>query len=188
MATEDGWEPVPFLNAWIGHLMIGALKLPVVLLCLWGLLSVFGRDDWTSEDLFAIGIISVVVGETVATGVSRVFVRLTHKNNPPGILPTLCNLLAICISSVVVGILVLGTAWYGFLSCIASGLVEVGLLLWTKPWRGGMEREEVREKWEETKELTEQVFSSAQAPELRNELDRPEWWFKRKKDDSGETR
>lgn len=155
---DEDWEPLGLSAPLFGHLFTGALLVPVMVLLLWGatfLPPVGGRPF---GDLAFTIVVAVLVEKILATLMDRAFV-LHYRQDDPG--TKLNHVLAVGASFIIgfaAGRVLLGTV-SGALACSAAvGIVKLAEVLWVRPWRHALTREEAAQKWEATREMTQEIF------------------------------
>ncbi|WP_143226362.1 hypothetical protein [Actinomyces provencensis] len=155
---DEDWEPIGLSAPLFGHLFTGALLVPLMVLLLWGatfLPPVGGRPF---GDLVFTIVVAVLVVEILATLMDRAFM-LHYRRDDPG--TKLNHVLAVGASftiGFVAGWVLLGTVSAGLACSAAVGIVKLAEVLWVRPWKHTITREEAAQKWDATKEMSREVF------------------------------
>ncbi|MBE3557569.1 MAG: hypothetical protein IMW91_11030 [Firmicutes bacterium] len=160
------WAP------WSGHLFMGAIEAPVVLLCLWLLTFIPTVGDYAFGQLVLVVVIGSFVNETVATFVDRAFVLHYRKDDPGSKL----NAILDCVVAFVVGFasgkVILGSLTGGATLAIAIGGVKTVEMLWSRAWNDGMSREEFHERHERVKAMTREMVQEDREERARRAIDK----------------
>ncbi|MFW0121597.1 hypothetical protein [Rothia sp. CCM 9419] len=146
-------EYVSLSAAYVGHLMTSSLLTPLAGL-MYGLLSYFFPVlNFGIQNLVIFIIAVVIVGELIVVLIQRPFIIKASHSDPGGwgyalpeflVLPCLAGLGAFLISRELSAGLVCALAFF-----IVFGVA--GLL--SKPWTPGLSRAEIRERYEQTKDM-----------------------------------
>ncbi|MCI1788216.1 MAG: hypothetical protein LKI58_09140 [Actinomyces sp.] len=153
-----GWEPMPLSNALFGHQFTGLIRSPFVALFLWGLSFLPQITRHPFEDLVFVAIVATLIAEIPSTLIDRVFSIHFHNDDPATLWPHILSPIAHLMVGFAAGFLLFGGVTDGIACGSSMALVHAAEIVWRKPWRGGMTREVVAEKWEATKEMTREVF------------------------------
>lgn len=163
IGTEDDsdWEILPLGHALSGHLMVDIVGAAIALAGLAG--AKFGGlvPHASFELLFGGVICGWIAYSTVGTFVDRMFSKAA-KHDDPGSWPKAVLLFVLTIPAGILAGLVVGAGdlrWmvFGALAFFFGYGVELAFL--DEPWSDGTTRAEVRDKWEQTKVMTKDVFS-----------------------------
>lgn len=148
-------EYVSLFTAYTGHLMTSALLGCVAGLIYWLLSFFFSVLNFGVQNLVIFIIAVVIVGELIVVLLQRPFVVKASHSDPGGwgyalpeflVLPCLAGLGAFIISHKTIVGLVCALVFF-----IVFGMA--GLL--SKPWKPGLSRAEIREKYEQTKDMVQ---------------------------------
>lgn len=146
-------EYVSFLTAYSGHLMTSALLGAIAGFSYWLLSLVFPILDIGAQNLIVFTILLVVVAEFIVVLIQRPFVTKAHHSDPGGMGYALAEFLVTPLLGGVGIFLISHEVVAGFVYA-AVFFVFYGITgLLTKPWKPGLNRSEVRDKYDETKEM-----------------------------------
>ncbi|MFW0183010.1 hypothetical protein ACN082_05830 [Rothia sp. CCM 9417] len=146
-------EYVSLSAAYLGHLMTSALLAFLAGLIYWLLSFLFPALDFGGQSLVVFISAVVLGGELIVVLLQRPFIIKASHGDPGGwgyalpeflVLPCLAGVGAFLISHEAVAGLVCALVFF-----IVFGVV--GLLL--KPWKPGLSRAEIRERYEQTKDM-----------------------------------
>ena len=150
---QNRQEDVSLSAAYIGHLMTSTLLAPLAGTMYWLLSLFFPALNFGVQNLVIFIIAVVIGGELIVVLLQRPFTAKVSRGDPGGwgyalpeflVLPCLAGAGAFLISHEVVVGLVCALVFF-----IVFGVV--GLL--SKPWKPGLSRAEIREKYEQTKDM-----------------------------------
>lgn len=156
--NAEGWTPPPLWAPVSGHLMMGALKVPVIVLLLW----LATLPGWLRavpvENLVVVAIAAVIIGEVLTTLVERPFVVKRRLSAPGGwdyaLLPVLIHALV----GLGFGALFLGGLRGGVALGAAYAVATAGETILSKSWLPGDTQAEFNEKWRQFKQMTHETF------------------------------
>lgn len=157
-SDDDTWSPLPLSHPLFGHYFTGALKVPPLILLMWGATLVPQVGSHSLSDLSFTVVVVLLVSETASTLIDRVFVLRHRTDNPPTRINHVLNVLAGGAIGFLGGVLLLGGVAPGIACAVGTAAVNLVEVLWTRPWTQSFTREEVAEKWEATKEMTRETF------------------------------
>lgn len=157
-SSREKWEPVGLSGPLCGHLFTGALQVPVMLLLLWGATFVPAVGRHPLGDLAFTVVVAILVVEVLATLIDRAFVLHYHQDDPGTKLNHVLAVVASFIIGFAAGRVLLGTVSGGLACSAAVGIVKLAEVLWLRPWRHALTREEAAQKWEATREMTQEIF------------------------------
>lgn len=152
---QDHREYVSLSTAYTGHLMTSALLASFAGLIYWLLSVFFPALNFGIQNLLIFIIVVVLVGELIVVLLQRPFIIKASHSDPGGwgyalpeflVLPCLAGLGAFLVSQQMLAGLVCALVFF-----IVFGVV--GLL--SKPWRPGLSRAEIRERYEQTKDMVQ---------------------------------
>lgn len=152
-------EYVSMSAAYVGHLMTSSLLASLAGLIYWLLSFFFPALDFGVESLVVFIIAVVVGGEMIVVLLQRPFIIKASHGDPGGwsyalpeflVLPCLAGSGAFLISHEMVVGLVCALVFF-----IVFGVV--GLL--SKPWKPGLSRAEIRERYEQTKDMIQANYA-----------------------------
>jgi hypothetical protein len=157
--NPDSWEPPGFGAAYLGHLLLGAVKAPLVLGLLWVATLLPAVPATGLGGLVALVGVAIGVGALIEVLVEDPFARRRKLSSPGGwdfaLVPPLVALLGIvALSSLMRGSLAMGTA-VGAAWGLASA---VGIII-GRPWEPGMTQDEFDRKYVELKAMTRATFA-----------------------------
>jgi hypothetical protein len=157
--NPDAWEPSGLVPAFLGHLVLGAVKAPVVLVLLWFATLLPVVPSRGAGDLVALVMVAVGVGALIEVLVEEPFARRRKLSSPGGwdfaLVPPMVALVGVgalgwlMSGSLVMGAAV-GAAWAG---------VEAAEIAWLRPWEPGMTQDEFDGKYAELKDMTRETFA-----------------------------
>ncbi|AJW79848.1 membrane protein [Clavibacter michiganensis subsp. insidiosus] len=157
--NPDTWEPPGFGPALLGHLVLGAVTTPAVLVLLWLATLLPAVPPRGPAELVALVAVSVAVGALIEVLVEDPFARRRKLSSPGGwdfaLVPPLVALVAV----VAVGRLVSGSFVMAAAVGAAWALVEAVQIAWLRPWEPGMTQDEFDGKYAELKEMTRETFA-----------------------------
>ncbi|MDN3225337.1 hypothetical protein QWJ06_01185 [Kocuria rhizophila] len=156
--NAEGWTPPPLWAPVSGHLMMGALKVPVIVLLLW----LATLPGWLRavpvENLVVVATGAVLIGEVLTTLAERPFVLKRRLSAPGGwdyaLLPVLIHALV----GLGLGALLLGSLRGGLALGAAYAVATAGEVILSKSWLPGDTQAEFDEKWRRTKQMTHETF------------------------------
>lgn len=151
--NESNREYVSLSNAYIGHLMTGSMAAVCVSFLYW-IYSVFFaglRIDFQSTIVFLF--LTVAISELIVSLLQRPLVVKAQHASPGGFLYAFYEVcitpcVAFLLSTVIFEDAFISRAW-----SILFGCVLVFIACYTKPWQRGLSREEIRERYKQTREL-----------------------------------
>ncbi|KZC95273.1 MULTISPECIES: hypothetical protein [Clavibacter] len=157
--NPDSWEPPGLGAALVGHLVLGVVKAPVVLVLL-GLATLLPAvPSPGAGGLVALVAVAIGVGALIEVLVEDPFARRRRLSSPGGwdfaLVPPLVALVGVVAlgwlmsRSLAVGVAV-GAAW-GLASAVG---IAIG-----RPWEPGMTQDEHDAKWIELKDMTRETFA-----------------------------
>ncbi|WP_241534894.1 hypothetical protein [Clavibacter michiganensis] len=143
----------------MGHLVLGMVKAPVVLVLLWLATLLPAVPSRGVDDLVALVAVAVGIGALIEVLVEDPFARRRKLSSPGGwdfaLVPPLVALIAV----VALGWLMSGSLEMGTAVGAAWGLASaVGIAL-GRPWEPGMTQEEFDGKYAELKDMTRETFA-----------------------------
>lgn len=157
--NPDSWEPPGLWAPLSGHLVLGLVKAPVVLLLLWLATLLPVAPSREAGVLVALVAVAVGVGALIEVLVEDPFARRRKLSSPGGwdfaFVPPMVALVGVVAlgwlmsGSLVVGAAI-GAAWAG---------VEAAEIAWLRPWEPGMTQDEFDGKYAELKEMTRETFA-----------------------------
>ncbi|MBM7411673.1 protein-S-isoprenylcysteine O-methyltransferase Ste14 [Clavibacter michiganensis] len=155
----EAWEPPGFGPALLGHLVLGAVKAPVVLVLLWLATLLPGVPSRGAGDLVALVAVAVGIGALIEVLVEDPFARRRKLSSPGGwdfaLVPPLVALVAV----VALGWLMSGSFVMGAAIGAAWALIEAAEIAWSRPWEPGMTQDEFDAKYAELKDMTRETFA-----------------------------
>ena len=168
-------EYVSFLTAYSGHLMTSALIAAVAGFSYWLLSLLFPILDIGAQNLIIFTILLVAVAELIVVLLQRPFVTKARHSDPGGmgyalpeflVTPLLGGVGIFLISHEIVAGFVYAAVFFVFYGI-------TGLL--TKPWKPGLNRSNVRAKYDETKDMirkdvTEEKYRDIEVDPSHREL------------------
>ncbi|WP_052129223.1 hypothetical protein [Clavibacter michiganensis] len=157
--NPDAWEPSGFGPALLGHLVLGAVKAPVVLVLLWLATLLRTVPPRGAGDLVALVAVAVGVGALIEVLLEDPFARRRKLSSPGGwdyaLVPPLVALVGVvALGWLMSGSLVMGTAVGG-----AWVVVESAEIAWLRPWEPGMTQDEFDGKYAQLKDMTRETFA-----------------------------
>lgn len=162
MVTEtprnpEGWTPPPLWAPLSGHLMLGALKVPVVVVLLW----LATLPGWVPVaplgNLVVVSIGAVLVGEVLTTLAERPFVVKRRLSAPGGWDYALLPVLLHAAVGMGLGSLTLGGLRGGIALAVAYAAVTLGEAVLSKSWLPGDTQAQFDEKWRQVKRMTHET-------------------------------
>lgn len=154
------WHPLPLGNAFVGHLSIALLGTAILAIFLWAIDNVLPLN-MPHIDILSAVIVAYAAYATLGTLVDRYFSLKYRHDDPGNKVKTVLLYLVCAVSGALAGLVGSGGSWewvgLGALIGVISFGVELTFL--TEPWRDGMTRNEFRDKWDRTKDMTHEVFS-----------------------------
>ena len=156
--NSESWTPPPLWAPVSGHLLMGALKVPVIVLLLW----LATLPGWLRavpvENLVVVATGAVLIGEVLTTLAERPFVLKRRLSAPGGwdyaLLPVLIHALV----GLGLGALLLGSLRGGLALGAAYAVATAGEVILSKSWQPGDTQAEFDEKWRRTKQMTHETF------------------------------
>ncbi|MBF4622496.1 hypothetical protein [Clavibacter sp. VKM Ac-2542] len=157
--NPDAREPPGFGPALLGHLVLGAVKAPVVLVLLWLATLLPGVPSRGVGDLVALVAVAISVGALIEVLVEDPFARRRKLSSPGGwdfaLVPPLVALIAVValgwlMSGSLVMAAVIGAAW---------AIIEAVEIAWSRPWEPGMTQDEFDGTYAELKDMTRETFA-----------------------------
>ncbi|OUE25574.1 hypothetical protein [Clavibacter michiganensis] len=157
--NPDSWEPPGLWAPLSGHLVLGLVKAPVVLLLLWLATLLPVVPSRGAGVLVALVAVAVGVGALIEVLVEDPFARRRKLSSPGGwdfaLVPPMVAL---------VGVVALGWPMSGSLAVGAAmgaawAAVEAVEIAWLRPWEPGMTQDEFDGKYAELKEMTRETFA-----------------------------
>lgn len=166
--NESNREYVSLSDTYIGHLTTGGLTAFCVGFAYWifSLFFVELRESFQKNIVFLL--LTVIIAELLVSLLQRPLVIRAQHASPGGFLyafyevfvtPSVAFALAVVIfrSTFIAGI------WLALFGCAVAFLAVV-----TKPWRRGLSREEIREKYNETREFVRTEVQKERAKQHRD--------------------
>lgn len=164
--NPDSWEPPGLWAPLSGHLVLGLVKAPVVLVLLWLATLLPVVPSRGAGDLVALVAVAVGVGALIEVLVEDPFARRRKLSSPGGwdfaLVPPLVALIAV----VALGWLMSGSLVAGGSVGAAWAVVEAVEIAWLRPWEPGMTQDEFDGKYAELKDMTREAFA-ADVEEIR---------------------
>ena len=156
--NPESWTPPPLWTPLSGHLMMGALKVPVMVLLLW----LATLPGWLTaaplQNLIVAAVGAVVLGEVLTTLAERPFVVKRRLSAPGGWDYALVPVVIHAVVGLGLGALLLGGLRGGIALGAAYAVATAGEAILSKSWLPGDTQAEFDEKWRQTKQLTHQTF------------------------------
>lgn len=120
----------PIRNALVGTYLVHAFTFPLYLLLAW-LISLLRLGATNIGDLYALALVTVLIGPLPAVFVTRIVGRREHRLAPRSVLPDLVNLATIALTVVIACRLTGGGAPL-MISVIGSFFaIDIALAIWT---------------------------------------------------------
>ena len=156
--NPESWTPPPLWAPLSGHLMMGALKVPVMVLLLW----LAALPGWLTaaplQNLIVVAVGAVVLGEFLTTLAERPFVLKRRLSAPGGWDYALMPVVIHAVVGLGLGALLLGGPRGGITLGAAYAVATAGEVLLSKSWLPGDTQAEFDEKWRQTKQMTHETF------------------------------
>ncbi|ASE11337.2 Uncharacterised protein [Kocuria rhizophila] len=156
--NAEGWTPPPLWAPVSGHLMMGAVKVPVMVLLLWAATLTGWLAAAPLQNLVVAGVAAVVVGEVLTTLAERPFVVKRRLSAPGGWDYALVPVVIHAVVGLGLGALLLGGLRGGIALGMAYAVAAVGETILSKSWLPGDTQAEFDEKWRQTKQMTHETF------------------------------
>lgn len=158
--SETGYATLG--QAVFGHVILSVFTAPLLAVAVW-LLGWFlgpGNQFWTAV---GIGLVTAVVSNFVVALCERPVVVRARHSAPGGWDYAIWWFIIPPVVAALVG-------WWespGWVlpSVLAAAIVFWAEACWIKPWRRGLSQAEVHEKWEQTKEMTREMFGDGNPPQ-----------------------
>jgi hypothetical protein len=157
--NPDSWEPPGLWAPLSGHLVLGLIKAPVVLVLLWVATFLPIVPDRGAGDLVALVAVAVGVGALIEVLVEDPFARHRKLSSPGGWDFALVPPLVALVGVVALGWLTGGSLVMGAAVGAAWGLASAGGIAIGRPWEPGMTQGEFDGKYAELKDMTRDTFS-----------------------------
>lgn len=154
----EGWTPPPLWAPVSGHLMMGAVKVPVMVLLLWAATLTGWLAAAPLQNLVVAGVAAVVVGEVLTTLAERPFVVKRRLSAPGGWDYALVPVVIHAVVGLGLGALLLGGLRGGVALGAAYAVATAGEVLLSKSWLPGDTQAEFDEKWRRFKQMTHETF------------------------------
>lgn len=154
----EGWIPPPLWAPVSGHLMMGAVKVPVMVLLLWAATLTGWLAAAPLQNLVVAGVAAVVVGEVLTTLAERPFVVKRRLSAPGGWDYALVPVVIHAVVGLGLGALLLGGLRGGVALGAAYAVATAGEVLLSKSWLPGDTQAEFDEKWRRFKQMTHETF------------------------------
>ncbi|PPF60849.1 hypothetical protein C5C13_02845 [Clavibacter michiganensis] len=157
--NPDSWEPPGLWAPLSGHLVLGLVKAPVVLVLLWLSTLLPAVPSRGAGDLVALVAVAISVGALIEVLVEDPFARRRKLSSPGGwdfaLVPPLVALIAV----VALGWLMSGSLVMGTAVGAAWGLASAVGIAIGRPWEPGMTQDEFGGKYAELKDMTRETFA-----------------------------
>ena len=141
-----------------GHLMLGALKVPVAVLLLW----LATLPGWLRAapmgNLIVVAIAAMIIGEVLTTLAERPFVVKRRLSAPGGWDYAFVPVVIHAVVGLGLGALLLGGLRGGIALGAAYAVATAGEAILSKSWLPGDTQAEFDEKWRQTKQMTRETF------------------------------
>lgn len=156
--NAEGWTSPPLWAPVSGHLMMGAVKVPVMVLLLWAATLTGWLAAAPLQNLVVAGVGAVVVGEVLTTLAERPFVVKRRLSAPGGWDYALVPVVIHAVVGLGLGALLLGGLRGGIALGMAYAVATVGETILSKSWLPGDTQAEFDEKWRQFKQMTHETF------------------------------
>lgn len=157
--NPDSWDPPGLWAPLSGHLVLGLVTAPVVLVLLWLATLLPAVPSRGAGDLVALVAVAIGIGALIEVLVEDPFARRRKLSSPGGwdfaLVPPLVALIAV----VALGWLMSGSLEMGTAVGAAWGLASAVGIAIGRPWEPGMTQAEHDAKWVELKEMTKETFA-----------------------------
>ncbi len=157
--SKDNFQPYRIWVSLSGLLFLGVLvKGPIALLLLWfsSFLSVVGSHGFS--EIFVTVVIAVVASEAIATCIDRIFVLYYQHVAPGGVINVTLQWMVMVIIAFISGWFITSSFVFAIICAGVIGIINLVEIIWLKAWQRGESQEEAHDKWEQTKEMTKEVF------------------------------
>ncbi|MCR5914161.1 hypothetical protein GC425_04645 [Corynebacterium sp. zg254] len=162
------WEPVPLKYRWIGHLITGVVPSALTFALAAGGTRLLPYKP-LDTDLQG----TVTWGWLITESLSAVFDQryaIKHQHDAPGgWAPIYCRLASCTAGHFALSYAVSSSARYASLVAASAGAAELTCACALKNWERGMSREEVRDAWKKTVEMTKAMREESRGPNLTHQ-------------------
>jgi len=156
--NPDSWVPPGLWAPLSGHLVLGLVKAPVVLVLLWLATLLPAVPSRGAGDLVALVAVAVGIGALIEVLVEDPFARRRKLSSPGGWDFALVPPLVALVGVVAIGWLMSGSFVMGAAVGGAWGLASAVGIAIGRPWEPGMTQDEFDGKYAELKGMTRETF------------------------------